>query len=156
MTHLKAKESRLSAELFFFSVMTCWLLLLLVSLLGGAQGFRPWVPTTSLSLRRLSLQPASVQRAATKLNDIAPNNANTTSSAPSSSSGSGGSNKLKEIGVPVLLAAAVLLAVGSQAGSLQTSLTTLVDSSVSKIAGMGNWGYLYFAAVSRKSRSLSC
>lgn len=129
------------------------LLLFLACWLSGASGFRPCLPSASLSLRRGSLPRSScAPRAATKLNDIVPNNSNTTASALSSSSSGGGGNKLKEVGLPILLVAAVVLAAGSQAGGLQTSLTALVDSSVSKIAGMGTWGYLYFAAVSARLR----
>ena len=56
---------------------------------------------------------------------------------------------LKEFALPLTLGVALLAVAGSQAGSIQTNLANIVESAVTKISGMGNLGFLYFAAVSQ-------
>lgn len=63
---------------------------------------------------------------------------------------SGGKLKdvLRELALPLVIGAAVLVVAGSHAGSVQSNAAALLESAVTKISGMGTWGYLYFAAVS--------
>ena len=55
---------------------------------------------------------------------------------------------LREFALPLVIGAAVLVVAGSHAGSVQSNVAALLESAVTKISGMGTWGYLYFAAVS--------
>lgn len=56
--------------------------------------------------------------------------------------------QLKEYAIPIIAVVSILAVAGSQAGSIQANVLSMLEGAVTKIGGMGNMGFLYFAAVS--------